>query len=294
MKKYIFISLFLILACGVTGCSIDVDTNKAVMIDELTIEEGCYAKENDSEHLICFTKDLSYYDVLYKYDTYYNDPYYSVSPPTEDKSHRYTFVPDDGLFTLTYYQDGEEYLTSICSTPTETTIDCSVIATILGDVEKSESKYTKVDKEFNKEIIEGLPLYERNKEFELNFDGNTFNCNLTRSYSITNSFSGTVISNCLKNNLNKEYSISQISTDGSWQIWPKDLFGPQDNSNKSVQELYKDLLKNYSTQTEQLNYIKENYSYNVTVNGKTFKYTDAFPIDPYSSNERMIVNISKK
>lgn len=58
--------------------------------------------------------------------------------------------------------------------------------------------------------------------------------------------------------------------------------------------LYKDLQKNYPTQVEQLNYIEKNYSYDVTVDGKTFKYTEAFPIDPYSDNEKMVVNIIKK
>lgn len=299
MKKNLLILLVLVISLTLAGCGNNEKKEQAVVIDQLDIEEGCYKTETNSNNLICITKDLSYYAVLYKDGEYYRDDYYQTSPPTEEQTESYKFKTDGGLFDIYHYSNGKEYLALMCLGKTKNTFDCSEIMSgdlsPSGKAESTKVIYTKVEEKFDKETIENLPLYERNKEFELNFDGNTYTCNLTRSYSITNSFASSVISNCLKKNLNKEYSVSQLNTDGKWQIWPKDLFGQQnDNSDKSVQELYKDLQKNYPTQVEQLNYIEKNYSYDVTVDGKTFKYTEAFPIDPYSDNEKMVVNIIKK
>ncbi len=277
MKNLKYIILLIVPCLLLTGCGEEKNNNNKI-IENLTIEEGCYRNEKDSEHLICFTEDSSYYEVLNKDDTYYNDPYYRNSPPSEEQTNTYKFEVDDGIFTLSYFDKEDEWLSLVCSTPTNSTIECTKKTTLLGQVEKEEIKYEKISKEFNKEIIESLPIYERNKEFELNFDGTQITCNITRSYSITGFGAGTVITNCLNKYYNDSYTTTQMNSTDKWQIYTKSEF---DNAVSQYGKL------------ESLNYLINNYSYNVTANNKTFKYSGSFPINPITSNEKMIVTITK-
>ncbi len=276
MRKYIVFLLALLLIFPLTGCDSEENTEKVVMIESLHIEEGCYKRENNSNNLICFTKDLSYFDVFYKDGKYYRDDYYHTSLPNEETQYTYKFN-GDSVFNIYYYENGKEYLGLICLGQTNNTFDCSEIVSPevspSGQAESNKVLYTKVEKKFDKDTIENLPLYERNKEFNLNFDGEDINCNLTRSYSITNSNSGLVIANCLNKKYNKNFKISQLNSSNDWQIYNKELGNSHGND---------------------ASYLISNYSYNVDVNGTSFNYLKGFPIDPYVTNDKMTVNITKK
>jgi lipoprotein len=277
MKKNLIILLVLVISLTLTGCGNNENKEQAVVIDQLDIEEGCYKTETNSNNLICITKDLSYYDVLYKDGKYYRDDYYHTSPPTEEQTESYKFKTDGGLFDIYHYSNGKEYLALMCLGKTNNTFDCSEIMS--GDLSpsgKAESVkvlYTKVDEKFDKETIENLPLYERNKEFIINYNGEEISCNLTRNYSITNSSSGLVISNCLSKKFNDTYKVVQLDSSDNWQIYTDDI---------------------RQTYANNISYIIANYSYNVTVNNESFGYLKSFPIDPYSTDEKMIVTITKK
>ena len=270
MKKLKYLSVFIISILLLTGCG------NENLIEDLDIEEGCYNTSDNAKYLICFTKDKKYYDVFNTNGKYYRDPIYRTSTNEETK-YSSKFEIDKGIITLEYYENGTIWQALVCSSQSDTTMSCTETSNVLGKVETAQKQYTKVEKEFTKEIIENLPIYERNKEFELIFNGKKITCNMTRSYSITGILSGTVISACLKKTYNENYNVTQLDSTGNWQIFSNSV------STKA---------NSYGNQ--KWNYIISNYSYNVTVNGKTFGYGQAFPIDPFTSNEKMIVNITKK
>lgn len=279
MKKGILCLLCCVLLIGVTGCGSNeekVQKETQNIIEEFGIAEGCYSSDNDKEHLICFTNDLAYHDVLYKDGVYYNDPYYNVSPPTEDKKDYYEFTYSDKVLKIKYYSNNKLDMTDVCySTGTEV-LKCTRIGDeIIVQNGREEFTLTKVQKEFNKDIIKELPIYERNKEFNLIFNNETITCNLTKSYSKLNTMSSLVISNCLTKHFNKEYVATEMDNTGNWYIYSKDAI-PSGMSN-----------------AEQLNYIKPRFAYFVTVNNQSFSYAKAFPINPYTTNEKMTVKATK-
>lgn len=267
----------LLISITLTGCD-NGDNNTAEnknIIEELSIEEGCYSTD-DSENLMCFTEDLKYYDVLYKNGKYYKDPYYMVSPPTEEQKSKFEYDFDDGLITIDYYDGTDNSISQVCSTPTENTIDCTETYIDLGKVVTNKKKYTKVKEKFNKDIIEKLPIYERNKEYVIDFNGKQITCNLTRNYSILRKFASSDIKNCLEKNLNKTFTLTQLNSSDDWQIYT------EEEASEAAGKV------------NGLTYIMENYSYSVTVNDTPFKYYNDFPIDPYNTNDKMIVKIVKK
>lgn len=279
MKKIKYLILLILPCLILTGCD-NGDNNTTEnknIIEELSIEEGCYSTDN-SENLMCLTKDLKYYNVLYKNSNYYQDPYYLVSPPTEKETENYKFETENGIITIELYSNGEIWQSLVCSASSENTIDCTEMSTVGGKVEKVEKHYTKVEKDFSKDIIEKLPIYERNKEYEIDFNGEQITCNFTRSYSIVRANAGGEIAKCLTSKYDEEYVVTQLDSSDSWQIYTK--------------KISEDATKIYG-RIESSKYLIENYSYNVTVNDTSFKYFKDFPIDPYNTNEKLIVSISK-
>lgn len=279
MKKVILCLLCGILLIGITGCNSKEKQReeKQNIIEEFGIAEGCYSSDNNKEHLICFTNDLARHDVLYKDGTYYNDIYYKVSPPTEEKSDYYEFTYSDKTLNIKYYSNNELYATDVCYSTGSKVLKCTRIGDELVVKDgKFEFTLNKVEKEFNKEIIESLPVYERNKEYKIIFDNETITCNLTRAYSILNSFAGSsAIKKCLESHFGKEYQLTSLDKTGNWHIYPNGSL-PSGASNE-----------------QQFNYILNNYSYNVSLNGKSFEWKDAFPIDPYATDEIMTIKIEK-
>ncbi len=267
-KKYL---LMLIVSCLLlSGCG----KENTKMLEGISIEEGCYVNEKDSEHLMCFTDSSSMDSVLYKDGIYYNDKYYHTTMPTEKENYSYTFKVDEGVITVTYYKDSSILYGQVCTAASNDSMNCNEIANVTGETENNEVTYKKVDKEFNKDIINNLPIYERDREFELNFNGTKITCNITRNYSILEKASGSVIQDCLSNYYNELYTCTQLDKTDKWQIY-------------SVSEV-----KQYSA-SDYTSYVINNYSYNVTVNETKFRYVDAFPINPITSKDKMIVNITK-
>lgn len=277
MKKSLLIIIVLITSFILTGCGTETKTPNNVMVSPLNIEEGCYKKPENSENLICITEDSSFYEVLYKDGKYYRDDYYSTSPKTENTNNYHQFKIDDSGFNIFYFSNGKQFYDLMCYGDTKDSINCTEFLypdiSPSGKAESNKILYSKVDKVFNKENIENLPLYERNKEFLLKYNGEDITCNLTVSYSLTESSSSLVIKNCLDKKYEKNYTIKQLNSSNNWQIYTSE-----------DQQKYGD-----NTDT-----LISNFSYSVTVDGKTFKIYEGFPFSPYNTDEKMIVNISKK
>lgn len=283
MKNKIFLLVlcsFLLL--GLTGCGQNEENkeNKGVIVEGLEIEEGCYASSDNNEHPICFTKDGKYHRVLNKDNIYYNDPYYDKSYDDETKKDYMTYEIDTYVLTMSYYSNSKLYLSYVCVAGDTKSLNCTSYDTTtnIGEATKKEVVFNKVDKDFNEKIINELPMYERNKEYKLDFNGNIITCNLTRNYSMINSMGSLAISDCLEKQYGEKYTITQLDKTENWQIYSK----------SQAETVY-----NNFGNLNGIDYLKANYSYKVTVDNKTFKYTEAFPIDPYSTNDLMTVVIKK-
>lgn len=277
MKKNLLVLIVFVCIFALTGCDTETKTPSNVMVSQLNIEEGCYKSPENSEHLICITEDSSFYEVLYKDEKYYKDDYYSTSPKTENTNKYHQYKIDGDGFKIFYFSNGEQFYDLICYGETKDTISCTEYiypnVSPSGKTETNKIIYSKVDKTFNKDIIENLPLYERNKEFLLKYNDEEITCNFTVSYSLTESSSSLVIKNCLDKKYGKDYTIKQLNSSNNWQMYTsedKQKYG--DNINALI----------------------SNFSYNVTVDGKAFKTYEGFPFSPYDTDEKMIVNITKK
>lgn len=294
MKQKILITILIAtFVFSITGCG-----NKKGLIKDINIEEGCYVSLKDKDHLICFTKEHNYYSILNKYNTYYNDINYYV-PPEDDSSYgkyNFSFTYEKNSISLKVNNDDFELLTK-CSVQDSKTLNCTLESNSENEITSEYRIYNKVDKEFNEEIIKKLPIFNRTKEYNINFNGEIISCNLTWLYSVINTAAGTsTIKQCLEKEYNEEFIIG-IPTDSQtkWLI--------KSNSQKIAFDKKFPGATPFSSNFEQaMKYNNENFGYDVTASiGKSeeiaFGIYDAFPYDPYDekyNNEKMTVKITNK
>lgn len=295
-KKSIFIILCIIIILFIAIIFSNFKNNNN-LITKINIEEGCYESNKDSEHLICITKDHKFYSVLHKYGRYYNDVNYYI-PPKDDTSYgkyKFKFDYDKNSFYIKETSKDSSF-TLKCNTENSTTFKCVGTTKIDGNTQNESAKYTKVDKEFNKKIINELSMFNRTKEFKIAFNGQVINCNLTWLYSTLNTASGTtVIKQCLEKEYKEDFTISLTAeVDKRWLIMSKsqseafDKKFPSKRTSIGYTNLY----------DEAIAYSNEHYGYDVVeivTNRNELKFSplEEFPYDPYNPDyEDIVIKIS--
>jgi len=297
-KVWIVLSVIIIIM-GIVIISF-FNLSDSNIIRELNIEEGCYAREDDKENLICFTKGVKFHNVLYKYDTYWNDKYANI-PPKDDPSYgttEFSFNYDKKTITTNVKSKGPTGTARLerkCSVVNSTTIECYENQyENHGDGEKIVEDlavkriYIKVNKDFNEEIINEFPIFERIKPFKINFDGEEITCNLTWKYSQIRISGPVAIKDCLENKYNTNYTVSNVSEDDNrWLIFSSEQ---SEAAEKIFPKVYGTM--GLTTNPDAIKYIKANYSYYVKVDDREFRAFEDFPIDPYNQDELMTVSIT--
>ena len=277
---------------------------KIVMVEDLDLEEGCYGRLNNDDKIdhdipyLCVTKEPEIFHVLYLDGVYYNDLYYLKTPPTEDHQVLYESTIDDLILTERYYSNHEQYAFDTCHSENKNKLVCTYKA-YDSSLPSDSQKYTyvKINKDFDKKSIKELPVYERNKAYDIDFDGTIINCNLTRNYSIIKMGSSSEVSKCLSKYFNEEYSIAELDDSGNWIIATKSEWNdgiPTVSSSASIIDAYINGYQTLPAKEARADYLKKNKAYKVTVNDKTFNFAQAFPIDPYTTDEKMVVKIVKQ
>ena len=277
MKKKIIIifgAIAFIALAIIVSYILKSSSNKNI-IKEFGIEEGCYSNAEDSENLMCFTKQSNYYSVLNLGVSYFNDINFHTPPKNDELYGKYNFEfkYEEDKFTLKMTSSDYSF-TKNCSANNSTTIKC---VEINSDGSEEEKIYQKIEKEFNEETISKLPIWERTKEYKIDFAGEIITCNLTWQYSIIRSAVGpSTIKSCLEKEYNKKYTVSEV--DNKWIIWSEEQSAEAE--------------KTFGNSSDGYKYLLANYSYEASVEGKSFSAFSDFSINPYSINETMIVNIT--
>ena len=300
MKKKLIIPLIIIFIIIVPiVVSLVVNFKKGNnLIKTINIEEGCYTSQDDKEHLICFTRNHKFYSVLNKYGNYYNDINYYI-PPRDDASYGkydFSFEYDKDYISLSVNTDGDNAdLLMKCNVKNPQTLNCTLESTSAGVTDTDYRLYTKVDKEFNEESIKKLQVFNRTKEYSIDFNGEKISCNLTWLYSVVNTAAGTsAVKQCLEKNFGEDFIIG-IPTDSEtkWLI--------KSNSQKiAFDKKFPGATLTSSNSKEAMKYNNETFGYNVTASiGSSeeisFGIYDSFPYDPYDEKykeEKMIIKIT--
>ena len=295
-KKTIIMIIFLLVIITISVVIIINYKGSKKLIKIINIEEGCYFSTKDEEHLICLTNNHKIYSVLNKYNTYYNDIYY-YEPPKDDPSfNKYNFDFEYQHNSISIkLSSNDNYSSMVCSVENSRTLNCNLNSKILDEKKEEKLIYEKIDKEFNEEIIKKLPIFDRNKEYEINFNGEIFSCNLTWLYSIVNIASGTTtIKQCLEKQYGEEFLIG-IPTDSNIKWLIKSA-----SQKKATDEKFHNANLLSDNAKEALEYNNKMFGYNVTASIKNekeipFGFLDKIPYDPYNPNykdDKIIIKIS--